>query len=114
MNILVSNLLAFKNLIQVYHWRTKIYKRHIVSGDLYKFIDTEVDNIIEILQKNHTLNFNFEIPLKNVNDKEIIFMIQQFGNFLLNNKIMKTPSLTQIKDNIMTQLDKTLYLFTLK
>lgn len=44
-------LIEFKNNVQLYHWKTKDYAKHIASGDLYTSLDKLLDKLKHIRKK---------------------------------------------------------------
>jgi hypothetical protein len=50
---ILRTLLYFQTNVRLYHWGTKLYARHIASGDLYKQLDTFTDKFVEIYIKEN-------------------------------------------------------------
>ena len=47
---LLKELLYFETQIRLYHWKTKVYSRHVASGNLYKKMDDFLDKFVEVYQ----------------------------------------------------------------
>ena len=127
----LKTFLYFENQIRLYHWNTKIYSRHIASGDLYKKIDDFLDKFVEIYQGKFNGGLlsgipfkydKFDIELYNLSDEGIIECLNDFKNMLsddlynwLSNMSHYTNSdLKNLVDDLMGDVNKTLYLFTLQ
>ena len=119
MEKIVYEFMKIKNLIQIYHWQTKNYPRHIASGNYYDKLNLNVDKFIETMQKTQRINFKSKnsIIIKNISDKDAEDLLINFSNFLINDipKIIKnpTPDLKNIRDDILSDTNQTLYLFSL-
>lgn len=113
MNEILSEFLYVKNMMQIYHWQTTDYARHKASGDFYTILDAQVDRFIEAMQKNKKrINVNTDLQLENVNDDFAIEILESFIDFLVTMNI-KGPDLLTIRDEMVENANKTLYLFTL-
>jgi len=127
----LRTLLYFQNQIRIYHWSTKIYSRHIASGKLYEKIDKFNDKFVEIYQGKYNgghmsgIPFKYEkldIELYNLNDEGIIVCLNDFKSLLvedlytwLSNMPHHTNSdLKSLVDDLMGDVNQTLFLFTLK
>lgn len=115
--------LYFQTQLRLYHWKTKSHPRHEASGDLYKALDPLIDLFIESLQggKNnghHRIQYkNFNITFDNVNEKDIINVINSFKDFLENrieHIITSKSDLSNIRDEMLTNVNKTLYRFSME
>ena len=111
----------FRDQLKFYHWATKDYARHIASDTLVLNITTNLDTIIETLQgsenkrlilPSNKLSFSIE------NDASMVNELKRFRDWLINKfpKLIKTNNtdLLNIRDTILSDVNKTLYLFTLK
>ena len=122
------NILAFmmsmNDTIKLYHWETRSYSHHKATDDLYESLSGLVDNFIEVLLGK--LNTRFQIPnsLKLSiphfkSTTQLIKQINYYKSYLLDieNKLpkgMTNPDLLTIRDEMLAQLNKFLYLLTLK
>jgi DNA-binding ferritin-like protein len=127
---ILEDMLLFQNQVRLYHWGTKIYARHVASGNLYEKMDSFIDKFVEIYMgkfnggslKGTPFKYNkIILELNNLNDLEMIGALNHFKAFLnggLNQWLsdMQKHSNTDLKnlvDDIMGDINKTLYLFTL-
>lgn len=113
--------LLVTNKLKIYHWATKSYARHVASQALYESLSDNVDKFMETIQgmenKRLIIPPNQSIQYKNENDKTIVTFLQNFANWLKDtlpttfNK--KETELSNIRDDMLTDVNKTLYLFSL-
>lgn len=128
MSQLLSVFIFITNQLRLYHWNTKNYSRHIASGTLYTKLDGLVDNFIETLQgkmEDDDYRIDYEtikIKYKKLNDEEILDVLKNFRHFLenevekylyLNHKNTKNTDLINIRDEMLDNVNRTIYLFTL-
>jgi len=124
-------LLHFQNQVRLYHWSTKLYPRHVASGDLYEKIDGFNDKFVEIYQGKFNgphlkgvVPFKYDrivLDLHNMDDKSIVEALNEFKSFLaddLYNWLSSMPhhsntDLKNLVDDLMGNVNQTLYLFTL-
>ena len=113
--------LAFRDQLKIYHWQTKIYSRHKASGKLVDFLTEKMDQFIETLQGSRNLRLklsNSIINFRNISDDNIVPVLEAFINWL--NIVLPTKlepmdnDLRNLRDEILSKVNQTLYLFTLK
>ena len=125
---LLEDLLYFQNQVRLYHWGTKLYPRHVASGELYEKINSFIDKFIEIymgkfnggsLRGVPLMYKEMEIKLLNMNDSGIIGVLNDLKGILvdsckwLNDMPYSNADLKNLIDEIMGDVNRTLYLFTL-
>jgi hypothetical protein len=125
----LRTLLYFQNQIRLYHWSTKIYSRHVASGDLYQKMDNFLDKFVEIYQGKFNgghlsgIPFKYEkldIELYNLTDEGIVVCLNDFKSLLVEDLhvwLSNMPNHTNfdlktLVDDLMGDVNKTLYLFT--
>ncbi len=127
---ILLTLLTITNQIKLYHWQTILNPRHTASGDLYSQLDDLIDKFIESLQGRLVLesgnpnsrillsNNNNTIVLKNYNDNDALTLILNVKIYLESNELMsvigKCTDLVNIRDEMLSAINKTGYLFSLK
>ena len=57
-NIAVT-LLAYQNMIKIYHWQTPKYSRHKASDKLFKNMVEKFDQLVEVLQGSWGTRISF-------------------------------------------------------
>jgi len=127
----LKTFLYFQNQIRLYQCGTKVYSRHVASGELYEKIDTFLDKFVEIYQGKFNGGWlsgtpfkydKFDIELYNLTDQGIVECLNDFKtmltddlyNWLSNMNNHTNTDLKSLVDDLMGDVNKTLYLFTLK
>lgn len=109
--------------IRMYHWQTGVYSRHQATNGLLEALDGFVDKFMEIYQgkygKIHLQDKKLQIVIEHLSDEAAVQFIRQAIHFL--REVVDQGLLTEedtdllnIRDEIMGELNKTLYLFTFK
>ena len=114
--------LHLRDQIKLYHWQTRVYARHIATDKMLKKLEKEIDSYVEIYIGKYgrpKINGkNASITLQNLSEAGATRMIVAAVKYL-QGPLTKTlqPSdtdLMNIRDEIIADLNKLLYLFTLK
>jgi hypothetical protein len=115
--------------MQMYHWTTTQYSRHVAAGTLVTNLQTKSDTFVEVLQgMGATIVQPQETDqkllfLNNVDDVTVIEYLKMartvftgaIEQFLSNNPNLEhVDSLTNIRDEIIADIEQTLYLFNFK
>ena len=106
--------------MKLYHWKTKIYSRHIASGNFVDSINNKMDRMIESLSgiNNKKINDVFVLNFEGNNDKNIIDSIECFKIFLQKDWKKYVDKInTDVynrRDEILSEVNIMLYLFTFK
>lgn len=113
-------LLQFQMTLKIYHWQTEAYARHVASDSLHSSISSHIDKIVETLQGELQKRIKFtptcSIKLINQTDKTIVDTMVKFRTWLETDFLRlfsHSKFLSNIRDEIVTDLNKALYLFTL-
>ena len=110
-------------MIKLFHWKTNSYATHKATDELYSSLNEKMDQFIEILlgKVNNRINLinNKTINLFDLTSKEqLINKITSFKSYLVdlnNNKafnLMSNYDLLTVRDEILGDLNKFLYLLT--
>ena len=132
MTIKYSNVIltffTILNQLKLYHWQTLSYPRHKASGDLYDNLDELFDKFIEVLhgrlliveKSNYRIMLEENkttIILKNMNDSNGYELLLNIKKYLesseFKNIINNSSELINIKDEMLGEVNKTIYLFSL-
>jgi hypothetical protein len=112
-------------MIKLFHWKTTSFATHKATDELYASLNTNIDNFIEVLlgksgSRTDLLN-NKNIALIDLNSQEQLkSKIDSIKGYLVgldSNKALRTMSNTDlfnIRDEILGDLNKFLYLLTFK
>jgi len=109
------------NQLKIYHWQTKLYARHKASCQLIEQLTSMTDKIIETIQGSRNvrltipLNFN-TIKLNNQTDNSIEELLIYFKNWLIEKfpkyLFNKDNDILNMRDELLANVNQTLYLFT--
>jgi DNA-binding ferritin-like protein len=107
--------------LKVYHWQTNVYARHTATDKLITSLTEKVDQFVEAMQGHdgvHTvLPSDTALRLHNIADGDAVTFLEQIKAFLtgpLAATIAGNVDLTAIRDEMLADVNQTLYLFTLK
>ena len=113
--------LSIRDNVKIYHWQTKSYSRHKASDKLSNLLGDLMDKFLEVMQgsRNTRIQINsLPIIIKNQTDASIVTILKQFRDWLVKNDglpsfLTKTDTeLLNIRDEILGEVNQTLYLFT--
>jgi DNA-binding ferritin-like protein len=112
-------------MIKLFHWKTTSFATHKATDELYASLNTNIDTFIEVLLgksgSRTDLLSNKNIALIDLNSQEQLkSKIDSIKSYLVDldsNKALRTMSNTDlfnIRDEILGDLNKFLYLLTFK
>ena len=112
-------------MVKLFHWKTHSYATHKATDELYDSLNEHIDKFIEVLLgktgSRIDLMSNRTISLIDLNSQESLkSKIMSFKSILVgldNNKALSSMSnsdLLNIRDEILGDLNKFLYLLTFK
>lgn len=116
---IVLALMAIRDQIKVYHWQTSKYARHIATNDLVASLDKNIDEFVEVyMGKYGRPKITKTIKLHNFSESAARAFVAKQTEFLskkMPRMLKSTDSdLLNIRDTILADVNKTLYLFTLR
>lgn len=116
---IVTHLLTIRNQIKLYHWQTKQFARHKATDDLTAALDLNIDAFVESYMGRYGRpKVSGSIKLHNFSEtaaKAFVAKETQYLQTVLPRKISKTDTdLLNLRDTILGDLTKVLYLFTLQ
>jgi hypothetical protein len=106
--------LQILNTIKLFHWNTKDYAKHKASDELHESLGKLVDSYVE---KNFGEMGRFtvheNIQFHTLSDESFLKDIHNFKEFLIK---LQNPStdLSNIRDEMLGEVNQFLYLWTLK
>lgn len=128
----IRNLMQTKDNLQLYHWNTKSYAKHKATDELIRSLAKNIDNFVEVylgVNPEHQITIS-DIKIKLYNDAQLSGALMdllgmlsdiQEGQFQATQYLRGrkkvytiTSDLINIRDEIMGNVHKTLYLLTLK
>ncbi len=116
----------FLNQIKLYHWQTRIYSRHKASDELFSELIEKIDEFVETymgkykrMYINDVPNMELSLELENMNDDDMATYLREevLEYFMVDLYDLigdDDTDLENIKDEIVGQIKRTLYLFTLR
>lgn len=116
----VQALLTTTHQLHVYHWQTDSYAAHQAFGAAYDAIDGLMDGFVEVFMGKYgkvASKDGFDIKLSNITDKKPEDFINDMIEFLTVEipKVIKEEDtdLLNIRDEMLSELNKLKYLLTL-
>jgi DNA-binding ferritin-like protein len=108
----IKQFLTIQQQVRMYHWTSKIYNQHVITGKLYEKLDEKIDEFIEILLADREVEgthltirsvsfLNRQGLLKKLN--EFIVYLQGFDNDL-------SSDLLNVRDEILGVVHQHIYL----
>ena len=115
---IVTSLLTIRNQVKLYHWQTGSFARHKATDDLTAALDTNIDAFVESYMGRYGRpKVSGSIKLHNFSESAARAFVAQQTTYLtkvLPKKIKSTDTdLLNLRDTILGDLTKVLYLFTL-
>jgi hypothetical protein len=115
---IVTCLLTIRNQVKLYHWQTGSFARHKATDDLTAALDLNIDAFVESYMGRYGRpKVSGSIKLHNFSESAARAFVAKQTRYLstvLPKKIKKTDTdLLNLRDTILGDLNKVLYLFTL-
>ncbi len=119
---LLSFFFEMLNTIKLYHWKTTSYAEHKATDELHEKLSGHIDKFVEVLLgKQVPVRIHYDRGSVTVYDfsskKEFVKKLTTYGNILqgfsvyLNDK--KDSDLLNIRDEMLAEINQTLYLLSL-
>lgn len=112
---------SLREQVKLYHWQTHLFARHKATDEVIKALDDNMDLFVEVYMGKYgrpsiTRTTN-TVQVKNMSEKSAVKFVKDCiahitGPFTKSIKGTDTDLLS-IKDDILGELNKLLYLFTL-
>lgn len=106
--------------IKLYHWETTSYARHKASCELHTNLSEQIDKFIEVYigrYKRPQFDDSFDINVEQLHDDNVKHILENYKSILKHElpKYLKSSDtdLLNIRDDMLAEFNKTLYLFTL-
>ena len=113
---------TMREQIKLYHWQTGVFARHKATDEVLEALDSAIDTYVETYmgkygRPNMTRTTNL-IQIKNMSEKSIIKFVKDCLAYIqtpLVKGLKPTDTdLFNVRDEMLGELNKLLYLFTLK
>jgi hypothetical protein len=106
--------------IKLYHWQTTNFARHKATDDLHGALSDLTDQFVEVFMGRYgrpEFPNGFRLSITELSDDTADEMLREYIDYLKNDfpKYLKQDDtdLLNIRDEMLSNLNKTLYLFTL-
>ena len=118
----VNFFFQLREQIKLYHWQTHSYSRHKATDEVITALDTAIDEFVETYMGKYgrpkMSGPTATIRVSNLSEKSIVKFIQSAIAYLQGPLIAgltdkKDTDLLNLRDEMLGDLNKLLYLFTL-
>ena len=106
--------------IKLYHWQTTNFARHKATDSLHGALSELIDTFVEVYMGRYqrpVYQNGFKISIQELTDDTAVGIIQEYIDYLKNDvpKYLKSSDtdLLNIRDEMLQNLNQTMYLFTL-
>lgn len=124
-NLNIASLVEMHLESKVLHWQTKKYAMHVALGDFYSAMDALIDKFVETSQSKYgRVSFDRNINIKNLSEfNSMVDLVKQyitpFETFLITELVKPLDEevdsdLFNLRDEMLSELNKLKYLLTLK
>jgi hypothetical protein len=113
---------TMREQIKLYHWQTGVFARHKATDEVLEALDSSIDLYVETYmgkygRPNITRTTNV-IQIKNMSEKTIIKFVKDCLAYIQTGLVKglkpTDTDLFNVRDEMLGELNKLLYLFTLK
>jgi len=117
----INFFFSMREQIKVYHWQTNQFARHKATDDVLSALDGSIDTYVEVYMGKYgrpkiTASTN-TVKIQNMADKTAAKFIKACISYLqgpLVKRLKPTDTdLVNIRDEMLSELNKLLYLYTL-
>lgn len=117
-NHIVSWFFYLKLTNKLYHWNTNFFSRHKATDEFNSNLEELIDKFVEVFMGTYKMKpYINKIKIENqyLSDDGIIELFELTKQFLISfDSMIDDTSLLNIRDEMLAEVNKTLYLFTLK
>jgi hypothetical protein len=114
--------LQLRDQVKLYHWQTRVYARHIATDTILEKVEKSIDSFVEVYigkyGRPRITGTNATIHLQNLTEAGAARLIKAAVKYLQGPlsrslKAAADTDLINIRDEMITDLNQLLYLFTL-
>ena len=117
---IVETFMGMLNMVKLYHWKTYSYAKHQATDELYKQLNKDIDEFVEVMlgkDESRIPNFKTKITLENSHSEDNFKKnVYQYRDYLIDmDNILSDKfdvDLKHIRDNILADINQFLYLLT--
>jgi len=113
---------TMREQIKLYHWQTHSYSRHKATDEVIENLDKNIDEFVEVYMGKYgrpkITTKTSSVHIGNMNEKSAVGFIKKCITMLLGDVVKglvaaRDSDLFNIRDEMLADLNKLLYLFTL-
>jgi hypothetical protein len=113
--------LQLRNQIKLYHWQTRVYARHIATDQILEKLEKSIDSFVEIYIGKYgrpkLSGVNASFTLQNLTEAGATRLIKAAIKYIQGiSKTLRSGAdsdLLNLRDEMLSDLNQLLYLFTL-
>jgi hypothetical protein len=116
---IIGRFMEMLNVVQLFHWKTKVYAQHIATDKLYATLQSLIDKYVETMLASNDRFVLKEINIQDVEDEDIFLSkIEEYKKFIIetkndnNNDNNSRPDLENILDEMLASLNQFTYLMS--
>lgn len=121
-NYIVRKFMEMINVVKLYHWKTHSYAEHKATDELYGKLNENIDKFVEVMlgkDESRIQEWDKKMEIMQSNDnKQFKDKIHGYRTFLIDLNECLDPrrdsDLISIRDDILSDINQFLYLFTFK
>ena len=118
---IVQFYLTLRNAMKIYHWNTTSYARHKASDDFIEKLDGLIDRFVEVYMGRYgrapAFNKPMKLDLPSLDEKLVVEYLEEARIWMQDRlpKMLKDTDtdLYNLRDEMLSEINQTLYLFTL-
>ena len=118
----ITQFLSFLNHLKILHWQTKSYAQHKALGKAYETLDELFDKFVEVYYGKYgrpEKEMEYSFKTYSYRADNVISGIQEYKDAIMSSLAQDLSSgsnndLLNIKDEIEGEINRLLYLLTLK
>jgi len=120
MHEIVQPMMQFRNQIKLYHWKTSSFARHKGTDKFLEKFDKLLDEFMEVLSgsRMEKIPDNFSVKFTQLSDGKAIGYLEGFRDWISNTLtgllFEHETDLLNLKDEILANVNRLIYLFQLK
>jgi len=117
---IVPTFIHMLNTVKLYHWKTTSFSTHKATDELYGSLNEQLDKFVEVMLGKREMGGRKLLNLSIVklgmysNNEAFKKQIENYKQFLLNLDDSFGPDLLAIRDEILAEFNKFLYLLSLE
>lgn len=118
----VNFFFTMRDQIKLYHWQTHSFAQHKATDELLDSLDKAIDEYVEVYMGRYSrpkmATRNSTIRIQNMNQKTILKFLKECVSYLegpLVQQLKPTDTeLVNLRDEMLADINKVMYLFTLQ